>query len=693
MFYSNWSKARKITILPAIMLLLLVIVWASIGFIVRKYEFWDDDPQRGAVAIENDLFGDHATSVTYLPQGWKEEDSLWFYNTTQGSNLLPYDLFLALETSDSNTLLFKDNENIIKYRYLPQNKTFKNPDGLPLGMTKDSYQGKAYMGFTCAACHTTQLNYKSIGIRIDGGPAMADMETFMIDLADSMYTTYQNKDKLARFINNVKKLGTYNNDDHIRNDLLKYASRIKTYTIINEPVNNQKQKNTTYGYARLDAFGRIYNRTLQYLITSKRLKEVLDDILTEDEYKSLMSKLSPILDGKDQTHLIDRIVTILTPEQLNKLRSQVFNLSNAPVSYPFLWDIPQHDYVQWNGIVENSGIGPIGRNAGQVIGVFGTLDWQERPGFTLSSVLGGQGFGSSHIRFNSSIHVRNLRRVESHLRKLHSPDWPNDILPKIDQLLAKKGKKIFNQYCLSCHDRIETKSRSRRVIANMEKLDSIKTDPAMANNSVDYMGFSGILDKQYVSVGTGDILLQRKAPLAALLTKATANVVTTPDPDQIFIQRWAERLFDILLTIFDNEVQPSIKNGNYNADTTADPFASLRAYKGRPLNGIWATAPYLHNGSVPTLYHLLLAKKQPEDNDSGEYRPDNFMVGSREFDPQYVGQKWQGYNGFVFDTSIAGNSNSGHEYAAGKTALPGGQILPALNKMQRLELLEYLKTL
>ncbi len=47
-------------------------------------------------------------------------------------------------------------------------------------------------------------------------------------------------------------------------------------------------------------------------------------------------------------------------------------------------------------------------------------------------------------------------------------------------------------------------------------------------------------------------------------------------------------------------------------------------YKGRPLNGIWATAPYLHNGSVPNLDALL----QPAAK-----RPASFSIGVRTFDP------------------------------------------------------------
>mgnify|MGYP003414574623 FL=1 len=190
-----------------------------------------------------------------------------------------------------------------------------------------------------------------------------------------------------------------------------------------------------------------------------------------------------------------------------------------------------------------------------------------------------------------------------------------------------------------------------------------------------------------------NILLQHQAPAVALLTSATRNVVTTPDSDQWFLQRWLERSIDFSYTFFDNEVQPSLKNGNYTPDTTAQPFASIMAYKARPLNGIWATAPYLHNGSVPTLYDLLLPKRQAHDPIDGEYRPDEFIVGSREFDPQKVGFRSTDYDGFVFRTNLWGNHNGGHEYAAGRTPQSDGTFLPALTREQRLDLLEYLKSL
>ncbi len=688
---ASHSLLKKLSIYGAIAVVLLIILWATIGYIARAYEFWDDDPDRGATTVETDIFGDRFTETRYLEQGWDEADSLWFYNTTQGSNLLPYDFFLDLEQADSEQL-FRSSENLNRYRYLPQKPTYSNPDGLPVGMTRDTYKGKAYMGFTCAACHTSQVNYNGIGIRIDGGPSAADMESFMKDLASALIATKNNEDKKQRFMAAVLARGNHSTPQAVEDDLEKYARRIGAYNVINNPRSVDRPL-TTYGYSRLDAFGRIFNRVLEHVLSVEQLRILLRDVVPPEQFDEVMKDIDPILTGAGRDHLLSRIEQYLTPQQQMKLRNKIFIPADAPVSYPFLWDIPQHDYVQWNGVVANSGIGPVGRNAGQVIGVFGTLDWQQKEGWTLSSVIGGQGFGNTHIDFSSSINIRNLRRVETHMRTLMSPQWPEDILPAIDSARAYRGSKLFDQYCQACHERIDRASKDRRVIATMNHIDSVKTDPKMALNSVQSIGYSGILRHQYVEAGLGDLLLQTEMPVAALLKASTKNVITTPDQDKGFIQRWAERLFDILITLFDNEVKSSLKRGDYTPNTTVNPFAALTAYKGRSLNGIWATAPYLHNGSVPTLYDLLLPQKREGDPEEGEYRPNEFMVGSREFDPVKVGFKSEGYQGFLFRTDIYGNHNSGHEYAAGRTPLPNGRLLPALDREQRLDLLEYLKTL
>jgi cytochrome c peroxidase len=97
-------------------------------------------------------------------------------------------------------------------------------------------------------------------------------------------------------------------------------------------------------------------------------------------------------------------------------------------------------------------------------------------------------------------------------------------------------------------------------------------------------------------------------------------------------------------------------------------------YKARPLNGIWATAPYLHNGSVPNLDELLKPASK---------RVTSFKVGSREFDPIKVGLVDDG--NFNFDTKQVGNTNVGHD-----AYKKNGEEYSA---EERKALIEYMKTL
>jgi hypothetical protein len=121
----------------------------------------------------------------------------------------------------------------------------------------------------------------------------------------------------------------------------------------------------------------------------------------------------------------------------------------------------------------------------------------------------------------------------------------------------------------------------------------------------------------------------------------------------------------------------------------------VAGYKPRPLEGVWATPPFLHNGSVPTIYQMLLPPAQ---------RDARFAVGSRLYDPKHLGFVTTPIEGgFVLDTSTEGNHNTGHAFvatpgqlAAAKAdpkghALPSGVIGPLLRDEERYAILEYLK--
>ncbi|MHA6845798.1 hypothetical protein [Ralstonia syzygii] len=106
-------------------------------------------------------------------------------------------------------------------------------------------------------------------------------------------------------------------------------------------------------------------------------------------------------------------------------------------------------------------------------------------------------------------------------------------------------------------------------------------------------------------------------------------------------------------------------------------YRKTQSYSNTPTDGIWLRAPYLHNGSVPTLWDLL---QKPE------HRPKVFYRGSSVFDQKHVGfitagpdTKGGGY--FKFDTSLPGNHNTGHEYGTD------------LSDSEKWDLIEYMKTL
>lgn len=688
-----------------------VLLWAVIAFFVivviifaagKLYQVWDDDPDRGAVGIEEGTFGENYATPIYLDQGWNETASLWFYNTTQGSALLPYDFFLALEQADSKAL-FRANANIDKFRYLPQKPTFFNPDGLPVGFAREGYLGKDYVGYTCAACHTGQVNYQGQAIRIDGGPAMADMVGFLTGLQHALRATMTDSAKQERFIATVMDLeNNYDDKAEVLADLSRWTQKMELYNTINH-------SHIDYGYARLDAFGRIYNRVLQHVLGKSQLRELMVEILTPAGSALLTpAQVDLVLADIDETIIGDKEFLLIThrlastapgypglgAKQMMYIRDVIFNEPNAPVSYPFLWDVTHSDYVQWNGIAGNAGVGPLGRNAGEAIGVFGLLDWStQKPSFSLSAWLTGQQKKHNHVDFKSSIDLVNLERLEAHLKSLKSPLWPEEILGAIDQEKATRGKRLYAQHCQACHEVIERDAWDRMVIGKMSSVDFLGTDPKMARNSVNYTGKSGNFKFTYQKTDAGTLVLEGTAPVVQILTSVTTGVVSSPDPDKWFYRRWADWFYTMGLSFFDNDVKSSVKSGNYIADTSANPYNSLLAYKGRSLNGIWATAPYLHNGSVPSLYQLLLPKKRANDPEGGEYRPDEFVVGSREFDPVRVGLRSEGYDGFIFRTHRLGDFNSGHEYGSGRSAQTDGTILPALTEQQRWDLVEFMKTL
>ena len=148
--------------------------------------------------------------------------------------------------------------------------------------------------------------------------------------------------------------------------------------------------------------------------------------------------------------------------------------ADAPVNYPAIWDAPQHQHVQWNGAVDNDArFGPLGRNAGQVIGVFGLVDSE--------GAFGG---------YDSSINFDAIERAEELVTKLWSPKWP-DAFGSIDEEKAAAGRIVYRNSCIDCHALIDRENPDRRANDVLVPIETqLGQYPALGTDSLTARRFS-----------------------------------------------------------------------------------------------------------------------------------------------------------------------------------------------------------
>jgi hypothetical protein len=566
-----------------------------------------------------------AAETVYLDQGWSKDERIQFYFTTQGSQLVPYDWFLALESADSYELLRRDS-NLERLRFIPHPKDQqRNPDSLPIGFVKDdspsavayiikqSYLGPQFkrdkfptltkwLGLTCAACHTTEVHSGDKRIRIDGGPSLADAESFLKQLSNAVKATATNPEKMTRFAKRVLDTSYNKTEEQVLQE------QLVEYSTVMQKLVRRSEGTHPYGMGRLDAFGSILNEICE---TSLEIPE---------------------------NHFP----------------------SDAPASYPFLWDTPKLDWVQWNGSIGN----PIARNVGEVLGVFGQFRLKPEP---------------PADQFRSTAHIRNLFELEQHVIKLKSPPWPAEF-GKIDAAKAEAGKKLYAANCAHCHvvpDQATGKFPTRTIAGReyiktvMIPVGEIGTDPMLVGNFMKRMAKPGVLASHLKP----PLATMERVPRAALLSVAVGGIIHR------FIQE--EKLKPDEIAELMGHRPPD--------ETPPNPAA----YKARPMDGIWATAPYLHNGSVPNLYELLLPSSK---------RSKSFFVGNRQFDTKLVGfvtTKSEGAFEFKIATEngpIPGNSNAGHEghgpgEKLGFTETFENGSWREFTDAERWALIEYMKTL
>jgi len=384
----------------------------------------------------------------------------------------------------------------------------------------------------------------------------------------------------------------------------------------------------------------------------KQFKRSLDTFL-KVAWNDTHRGLYPTEEGPGRTDAFGRIANATFGDAISPAN---YRIANAPVDYPPLWDMWTFEWVQWNGSAKQ----PMARNIGESLGVGATLNFFDK---NRQPLMGDD-------RYPSSVRVRDLHLIEETLQRLEPPAWPETLLGKVDKTLAAKGRALFGENCAGCHVPRVTQGEGRYVQhLKMLPVDDIGTDPGAADNIASHRYDLTALQWKQKDLENLDVEPKPTQPLdlsQMSVAKGLAYVTA-------FVENRAYRQAGITPA-----ERPQM-------DGFGLPIGvrELRAYKARPLAGVWATAPFLHNGSVPSIYQLL----SPQDE-----RATTFYKGTFEYDPQHLGYRTEAFtNGFLFDTRITGNHNSGHEFRAGK--LGNGVIGRLLQPQERWALLEYLKVL
>ena len=302
-----------------------------------------------------------------------------------------------------------------------------------------------------------------------------------------------------------------------------------------------------------------------------------------------------------------------------------------PVRYPFVWNSGIQDFTQWAGTNTNGNASySLERNSGEVIGVFGHFYPQANP-----AVAGGVDFlAQNSTSYSGLLSIQNL------VNQIGPPQWPWSV----DQQLASQGWTLYNANCSSCHGIQAGAPRPGNSNTWLTEVLNVGTDSSYYKNFAIPTTSSGILSGLKVPFA-GNVIPASGANSIGLVTASNVSALVQKFPS------------------IDLSIRP--------------PSNPTGSYESKVMQGVWAAAPYLHNGSVPTLAALLTPAAQ---------RPTSFQVGP-VYDTTNIGLATNQPGGsatvrVTTDCStMNGNSNCGHEF--------GTTLTPA----QKNALLEYLKIL
>lgn len=336
-------------------------------------------------------------SSTAAPPVITDQGSHWtvstqekYYTQDQGSRIMPLKWITALK-QENGALFLADS--LSRYGYLPNSNNTET--SLPVGFTVAEENGEKVIGMNCSACHTRQIEVSGTAYRIDGGPAITDMQSFLSDLHKAVNTILNNTAAFTEFSHTVLGPTASKQDEE------KLHTDVATWF---EPFDALIQRSlpteSPWGPSRLDAVSMIFNRVTGLDIGTAPNHIILENIKRAD----------------------------------------------VPARYPFIWNAPIQDTTQWPGFAPNGNrLFGLSRNLGEVFGVFADFHPKKDAARLLKI---------NYVDHNSA-NFHGLNKLESLIKKIGPPKWPW----KLDASLVAAGEKVFNkkdpaednESCADCH--------------------------------------------------------------------------------------------------------------------------------------------------------------------------------------------------------------------------------------------------
>jgi hypothetical protein len=575
-----------------------------------------------------------------------------YYHLSQGSEILPWILLTAVDVADpGSTKPFV--ENLERYGLLPDPA---RDDGLPVGLTVSSNPftfGIDFVGITCAACHVGELRHDGKAVRIDGAPNMFNMQLFYSQAIEALMAATSDRAKLWR---TLKRLGRQDYGRYgvaapfVRPATLVYYganmllhrdrldARLELIAVIRAAKEQRDPKHPTSGFGRLDAF----DGTRNFIFTRLRKADAGGEFAVNRANMVRLDaavKFPPLWSRKAQ------------PLEL------VAAYREQPQRFPPVWGFKDYDWIEWT--INTTTV--LERNFTETLGAGATVVLDPRRTASL---------------FESSIPIRNMHDLEWLAYYIDPPRWPTAIFGEIKPDLAAAGEGIFRSRCAGCHEYGDDRRTPNGLIRlRGMRPEEVGTDATVAVRISCPVPDTGALVIPPRSYTAEESQLLRDCAGVKAGTAFTGNSfarTVQAAVDSIKQKAFAAAGIDAAQQRAMEDLDR--RGGVFWRDTLLDTRPPYGPYAPRPLYGIWAAAPYLHNGSVPTLYHLLLPPEQ---------RPKTFALGKREYDPVRLGFAVDtacDQQDCVVDTTRTGDGNGGHLFGTD------------LAEPDRMALLEYLKT-